>query len=274
MKTKIYKAFFGICLFILIGISSMKALSMNVIKEAFIGSAFSFRINDVIWDACPEMDSNGRLELQEMMQNHPQLNKIIHNYLCAYADYLEGDYDILQNLDNEKFFQRMNKQILKETKKRNPSENMTISDEEFIAKIRLAEEKVEGILQNQIPQNLENFGKLATMAINVYAYFTSIWVQAGLLLMMLLLTIYSSIQTDRNVMLNSYGKMFVIHGCFWAIIVSGVIKISDWRLLDIVGRILGRSMFLDCSPFLWDGIGLVVLGIVFILISKMKWRRL
>lgn len=276
MKNKLLKILFGICLFIFIGINCIKGVSIDVIKEAFIGRAFSFRINDVIWEACPQMDIDTAIELQEMMQEHQQLDRIIHRYLCAYSDYLKGDVGVLQKIDNESAFGRMNQEILRETKKLNPSENMTISDDEFLTEVRLAEEEVETILRDEVPGHLQNFGELAILAINMYALFTSIGVQLILLLIMLSLIIYILIKAsdDKKVVLNSFGKIFVIHGCFWAIIVSGLIRILDRSLLSIVDRIMGRAMMIDCSPFVHNGAGLIVIGVVFILLSGLNCLKL
>lgn len=277
MKKKIYSILLGVCLFLLVGIGCMKSVSIDLVREAFISSAFSFRINDVIREASPEIDINDAIELQEWMEKHPQLNKIIHNYLHAYANYLDGNYEIFETLDHEKAFQKMNQEILKETKKRNPEETLTISDKEFLAKVRLAEEEVESILQDEIPYNLQNFGEMAIFAIKIYSIVTSLWVQIGLLFIILLLAIRICIHTknDWGVILKSFGKIFVLHGCFWAAAVPAFIKIADWRLPGIVDRFLGRSMFLDISPFLWSGGSLIGAGILFCFFLRFNvvWSR-
>lgn len=275
MKKNVYSLFLGVCLFIFVGISCMKAVSIGLIREAFISSAFSFRINGVICEASPEIDINDAIELQELMEKHPQLNKIIHNYLHAYAKYLDGDYDIFGTLDHEKAFQKMNREILNETKKRNPDKTLTISDEEFLAKARVAEAEVELILQDEIPYNLQNFGEMAILAINIYSVMTSLWVQIGLLFIMLLLVIknFMQMKNDRNIIFESFGKLFVLHGCFWAVVIPAFIKIAGWRLLYIVDRFLGRSMFLDITPFLWRGGSLIVLGIFLCVFSKVLKKQ-
>ena len=271
MKIKPYKIIFGICLFIFVGINCMKAVSIDLIKEAFIGSAFSFRINDVISEASPEMNINDAIDLQELMEEHSKLDKVIHQYLCAYGKYLNGDYQVFDTLNNEKSFQKMNQDILKETKKRTPENTLTMSDREFLAKIRLAEEEVELILQDMIPNNLQNFGKLAIFAINLYSFATSIGVQSIILLIMLFLVIKICILSgsDFKEIYSVFGRLLATQGLFW-IVVYGLVKLADLRLCSIVDRFLGRSMFIEGTPFLKSGARLIVLGIMFIIFSRMK----
>ena len=272
IKIKPYKIIFGICLFILVGISCMKAVSIDLIKDAFIGSAFSFRINDVISEASPEMNINDAIDLQELMEDHPKLDKVIHQYLCAYGKYLNGDYQVFDTLNIENHFQKMNEDILKETKKRTPENILTMSDQEFLANVRLAEEEVELILQDtRLLNNLQNFRNLTIYAINLYSFATSIGVQSILLLIMLLLVIKICMLSgyDFKEIYSVFGRLLSAHGVFW-IVVYGLVKLADRRLLSIVDRFLGRSKFIQGTPFLKSGAGLIVLGIMFIIFSRMK----
>lgn len=262
---------FGVLLFLFIGINCMKAVSVDLIKEGFIGSAFSFRINDVIWTASPEMNINDAVDLQELMQEHPQLDKIIHQYLRAYAKYLSGNEQAFKNFDSKKSFKKMNQDILKETKKRTPGGTLAMGDQEFLAKVRLAEEEVESILQDTIPYNLKNFGKPAVFAISIYSFATSPLVQIGIILLLFAMVVKIYMLSDGKLkhLFVSFGRTFVIHGVFW-LIIYGLIKLADWRLLDIVDRFLGRSMFADGSPFLWNAVGLVAVGRIFTVLSIHK----
>lgn len=272
MKIKPCKIIFGICLFILVGINCMKAVSIDLIKEAFIGSAFSVRINDVISEASPEMNINDAIDLQELMEDHSGLDKVIHQYLCAYGKYLNGNHQVFDTLNIEKHFQKMNEDILKETKKRTPEKALTISDQEFLAKVRLAEDEVMEILQDtRLLNNLQYFGELAIFAINLYSLTTSIGIQSIILLIMLFLII-KICRLSGSDFKESYlvfGRLLSAHGVFW-IVVYVLAKLADWRLLSVVDRFLGRSKFIEGTPFLKSGAGLLILGIMFIIFSRVK----
>ena len=251
--------FFGYCLFLLVGISCVKSVSTGLIRDAYIGSAFSFRINDVIALACPDLEIDEAIELQELVQKHPQLNRIIHRYLCTYADWLDGDGEAFKNVNNEKAFKKLNHDILAETKRRNTRASLAISDEEFLTQLMQEEANVEFILENRVPQNLQNFGKPAIVAIKVYSAVTSLWVQILLLLIMALLISPLFAAYSRR-FCRVLGIIFLVQGCFWAVVIPVIIKVADWRLLHFVDRILGRSMFLEVTPFLWRGGMLLGIG--------------
>ena len=76
--SKLLSVLFGIILFLLVGISCVKPIATSLIRDAYVGSAFSFRINDVIHEACPEMELDSAIELQEFVEKHPRLNQVIH----------------------------------------------------------------------------------------------------------------------------------------------------------------------------------------------------
>lgn len=288
-KSKILQFLFGCCLFLSVGISCIKPVATQLIKEAYIGSALSFRINDAISLACPDMELDKAIELQKLVEGHSQLDSVIHRYLRAYAAWLTGDHTSLDNLDNSKAFKKMNQNILKETKKRNPDAELAVSDKEFTAYLVQAESEVEEILRTQIPQNLQNFGRPADAAIKAYKLLTSFQIQAVLLLIMLLILLLpmflplsaapsesalppeaSSIAACPAVRIkgfrHSLGTIFLLHGLFWAVIPFICIKAADRWLLAIVDRIIGRSMFLSASPFvLRGGILIAVGGVLWIL---------
>lgn len=288
-KTCLFLA--GCCLFLLIGIGGVKSVSVNMIKQAFIGSAFSFRINEAIELACPDLEIDNAIELQRLVENHPQLNRIIHRYLRAYAAWFDKDQSALDHIDNEKTFARLNQNILKETKKRNPSSELAVSEEKFMRCLADAEEEVEFILRNQVPQNLQNFGKLTVPAIKLYSLLTSFWLQAALilaLLLMLLLSMITYLQPMPSLpaslsetaalasllftagmreFYRSLGKLFLRHGCFWATVPYVFTRLAGLWLSYIVDRLLGRHMSLDCTPFVWRGGILIVLGLLILIIT-------
>lgn len=271
---KKYSILFGCCLFLLVGFSCILPISTNLIRDAYIGSALSFRINDAIALAYPEMELEEAIELQELVERHPQLNKLIHNYLCAYGDYLWGGTAVFESMDNEKFFDRMNQNILAEAQKRNPGAAPAISREDFLALMKAAEAEVESVLQNRIPHNLQNFGKPGLAAIVVYRIATSIWTRKGLLLLMVLLLIKLAEKPEEYAFYTRFWKIFVAHGCFWAVIIPVGIKAAGSSLLGVVDRILGRSMYLDVTPFLWSGGILAVIGILLLLLGRYRARLL
>ena len=264
-----------------------------MIKRAFIGSAFSFRINEAIDLACPGLEINKAIELQNLVENHPRLNRIIHRYLRAYAAWFDGDESALESIDNEKIFTKLNEAILKETKKRNPADELAVSEDKFMTYLNDAEEEVEFILQNQVPQNLRNFGTLTVPVIKLYSLLTSLWLQAALiliLLLMLFLAMLTYLQPVPSLPVSlseaaplasllftarmrefyrSLGKLFLRHGCFWATVPYVFTRLASLWLSRIADRLLGRHMNLDCTPFVWRGGILIVLGII-ILITAAK----
>lgn len=270
MKNKNYKivlVLFSCTLFILVGASCIRPVATNLVRDAYIGSAFSFRINDVIDRACPEMEIDKAIELQELVETHPQLNKIVHQYLCAYADWLQGNRDAVYDVDSEKAFTKLNQEIVAETKQRNPESELAIGEEEFIAEISQAEAEVENILQNQIPYYLQNYGRPAITAIKIYRGWTSVWLYMALVLIMAVLVSPVCVKYNRG-FFCSLGKVLLLQGCFWAVALPVFIKFTDRILLRLVDRILGRSMFIEAAPFIWRGGILIGLGILVIILSR------
>lgn len=268
---------FGCLLFLSVGISCIKPVATGLIKDAYIGSAFSFRINDAIALACPNMELDKAVELQQLVEGHSRLDSVIHRYLRAYASWLTGDKTSPIRIDNSRAFNKMNQNILKETKKRTPDTGLTISDEEFTTYLIQAEEETEHILQTQVPQNLQNFGKTAVTAIKAYRLLTSFWIQALLLLAMLLLFLYPMIirtlaasagAAPVSGFYRSIGTTFLLQGLFWAAAPAACMKLADRWLLFLVNRLLGRSMHLNASPFVQRGIIMIAAGIVLILLSS------
>ena len=270
MKNKNYKIvliLFSCILFVLVGASCIRPVATNLVRDAYIGSAFSFRLNDVIDQACPEMEIDKTIELQELVEEHPQLNKVVHQYLCAYADWLQGDRDAVYDVDSEKAFTKLNREIVAETKQRNPESELAIGEEEFIAEISQAEAEVENILQNQIPYYLQNYGRPAITAIKIYRGWTSIWLYVAFVLIMAVLVSPVCVKYDRD-FFRSLGKALLLQGCFWAVALPVFIKLTDRILLRLVDRILGRSMFIEAAPFIWRGGILIGLGILVIILSR------
>ena len=258
---------FSCMLFVLIGASCIRPMATNLVRDAYIGSAFSFRINDAIALACPEMEIDKAIELQELVEKHSQLSKVVHQYLCAYADWLQGDRDAVYDVDNEKAFKKLNREIVFETKRRNPASELAIGEEKFLAEISQAEAEVEDILQNQIPYYLQNYGRPAITAIKIYQVSTCIWVYVVLLLIMALLVSPVCVKYTRNYFC-SLGKALLLQGCFWTVALPVFIKLTDRILLRLVDRILGRSMFIETAPMMWRGGILIVLGILLIILSR------
>ena len=270
MKNKNYKIvliLFSCTLFILVGASCLKPMATNLVRDAYIGSAFSFRINDAIALACPEMEIDKAIELQELVETHPQLSKVVHQYLCAYADWLQGNRDAVYDVDSEKVFEELNREIVAETRKRNPESELAIGEEEFIAEILHAEAEVENILQNQIPYALQNYGRPAITAIEIYRGWTSVWLYVALVLIMAVLVSPVCVKYSRD-FFYSLGKALLLQGCFWAVVLPVFIKFTERILLRLVDRILGRSMFIEAAPFIWRGGILIGLGTLVIILSR------
>lgn len=272
---KIQLVFWNICLFLFIGINCIRPITINVVREAFIGSAFSFRINDVIHEAYPAMDTQERIELQQFMEKHPQLGNIIHRYLYAYADYLAGDAEALEMMDNGQAFRKMNQEILKEAQKRGASHTMEISEEEFWKKAGEAEANMEAILRETIPQYLSNYGELADLAMRIYPILTSLWLQAALLAALLVsaIVIYRKAEGNKALLWRLFGKMVFLQGCFWGLLVPLLMKIFQQGIFSLTNRMLGRTMFIEAEPFLLRGGVLAGLGL-FLLLFGLKISEL
>ncbi len=186
MNSKPLKFLFACCLFLAVGIGCLKSTAAHVIRDAYIGSAFSFRTSDVVALACPDLEIDRAMEIQRLVERHPQLDRVIHRYLRAYAAFLAGKNTPLEKMDNSRSFARLNRDILKAVKRSSNSSALAISDEEFLAQLTEAEDEAEWILLNRLPPTLRNLGEPAIAATRVYGAVTSFWVQAVLLLGVLL----------------------------------------------------------------------------------------
>lgn len=310
MNSKPLKFLFACCLFLAVGIGCLKSTAAHVIRDAYIGSAFSFRTNDVVALACPDLEIDRAMEIQRLVERHPQLDRVIHRYLRAYAAFLAGKNTPLEKMDNSRSFARLNRDILKAVKRSSNSSALAISDEEFLAQLTEAEDEAEWILLNRLPPALRNLGEPAIAATRVYGAVTSFWVQAVLLLGMLLpllmpVVLYaqrsspgiipffrltplvspaakegsasdtaSSYSAGIGAYYRSLGKVSLLQGCFWTIVPFACIKAADRWVLSVTDRLLGRSMYLDTAPFLWRGAILIGCGgAVWFLASRLSALR-
>ena len=265
-NSKIPFFLFGICLFLLVGISCVRPFSTGLVRDAYIGSAFSFRVNDVIRIACPDLDVDKGKELQDLVETHPQMDSIIHRYLCACSDLFSGDKRALKNVDNESSFEKMNRDILEETKRRYQGNSMALSDEEFLEQLTLEEEEIEYILEEWLPA----YGEPVAVVFQLYRALTSVWVPIVLILVMALCLSPLFVGYSEK-FCRSVGKILLITGCFWAVALPVFVKAYDWRLRYLVDRILGRSMHLNVTPFMWRGGILIGLGLLLLILPIKKW---
>ena len=211
-------------------------------------------------------------EMQELVEGHQMLNRVIHRYLRAYGAHLMGAENAFDGMDNKKLLGAMNEEIFAEVQKRNPNTAMAISETEFLTRLEAAETGVEVILQNTIPKNLERYGSLSLMAILLYRVVTSLWTQIVLLLFLLLLITKLWKGSDKCVILEWLWKSLMIQGFLWAVIIPLGVKAAGSTLLGIVDRLLGRSMFLEVTPLIWRGGSLVGLGLLILLLS-LRWKK-
>lgn len=274
---------FGCCLFLAVGIGCLKAVTAHVVRDAYIGSAFSFRTNDAVALACPDLKIDRAIEIAQLVEKHPQLDHVIHRYLSAYASFLAGRDSSLEKMDNSRFFRRLNRDILKAVKK-NADGSLVMSDEDFLLQLTEAEDEAEWILRNQIPSMLRNFGEPATTAIRAYGAATSFWMQTmlflGMLLPLLGPVVLCAKEASKGIAsargyYRCLGKISLLEGCFLAVVPPVCIKAADRWLLSVTDRLMGRSMYLDPSPFLWRGMVLMGIGgIVWFLASKFPALKL
>lgn len=272
-NSKLTYFLFGFLLFLLVGFSCVKPVTTSFLRDTYIAPAFSNRLNTIIERACPELDFDERMKLQNMIHTHPQLNPLIHRYLCAYADFINGNKRAIRTVDNDKAFAVMNQDILDELKRRNPGSSLAFSDDEYFVQMTEREEAVEEILDNIISDddirilNSHSMNILIIAALEIYRIATAWWMQI-LLLLLLGLLISPLFVTYSKKFCSTTSRILVIQGCFWAVILPVLFKLIESKEIYILGRILGYHMFIYKIPFIWRGGVLIVIGILMLILKK------
>lgn len=272
MKTKNSKMpyFLFYCfLFLLIGFNCVKPFITRLIGETYIGPEFSDRIYGTVMRTFPEFEYDKARELGELIKSHPQIYSIIHRYICAYADFINGDEGAVKAVDNDKAFEIMNKDILEWIKERNTGVAFTVCDEEFLALLAEDEKEVEEIFTGkglelllediQCMREPMNEMSMDIVIIEIYRVVTSWWMQVMLFLFMVL-AISPIFVVYSEKFFNNLSQIFLIQGCFWSSIY-------------ILHRMFGRSMYSVTTPIIWRGVVLITIGILILILKLCIFRK-
>lgn len=259
-NSKIPYFLFWSFLFFLVGFSSVKPFISHLIGETYIGPELCNQIYGTIMTTSSSFEYDKALELEKMIQSHPQLCPLIHRYICAYADIINGDERAVETMNNDKAFDIMNQDILEWIEVRNMGNSLTVNDEEFLALLRENENVVEEMFIDGISEaflwNMQFKPAAANkmiIMIELYRVVTSWWIQILLFLFMILsISPFFTVYSEK--FFNNISQIFIIQGCFWSSIY-------------ILHRISGQGMYSVTISFIWRGIVLIMIGIL-VLITK------
>lgn len=266
---KVLTAF--LCLFIfLIGfLLCIKPVSSTVIRQAFIDDAVRLRVNDVIYDAYPDMEIDSLIVIDEVVRNSSQLDLIVAKYLDALVKFVDNGADFMVPSTN-KNFEEMNREIIHTLEEELDNEIIETKREKIMYGLNNVEWQVTDILVG-LPNYIGNFGSLAITAVKLYGILTS---KLLLITLVLLTTGFGIslyfIRKQKHKWLQIIGIISIIDGTILGVGIPAIINFLNYH---ITNRLLGRSMNIDTSSFTTVGVIFIFLGIV-ICLSRIAYIKI
>lgn len=241
-----------------VGVLCIKPISSGAIKDAFIDTALSDRVTDVIYEMYPQVTTEQLGAVEKFVDSNPVVDDLVEKYLVAATN--GGNFDVS---GNEELFDGFNEDLLDET---TGELGITLTDEQkqtVMEKLKSQEEQVNNAVRAEV-ENLSDTNNKVKTALKLYGIATSTTVVAGcgaltaaLALMVILL------RQGKIRFMNNLGISAILSGAIiGAGIPAGIWLFGD----DLTNRFLGRTVQVDAKICMELGALLAATGIVFLLL--------